>query len=128
MTFSGCSLFSMNRGIDSMGPGRYNATIAVKSSMDVGRMDTQTPVMPALSSWNTPWVLPSATMAKVSGSLSGIFAMAKSGSRLRISFSASSMTVRFRRPKKSIFSRPSSSMVVMVYWVTMVSSFFDSGT
>ena len=37
-------------------------------------------------------------------------------------------TVRFRRPKKSIFSKPSSSMVVMVYWVTMVSSFLDSGT
>ena len=45
-----------------------------------------------------------------------------------ICFSASRITVRLRRPKKSIFSRPSSSMVVMVYWVTMVSSFRDRGT
>ena len=128
MTFRESSLLAMNRGMESIGPGRYRATIAVISSMELGFMLTHTPVMPADSSWNTPWVLPSASMAKVSASSSGILHMAKSGLILRICFSASSMTVRFRRPRKSIFSRPSSSMVVMVYWVTTVSSLQDRGT
>ena len=49
--------------------------------------------------------------------------------RLRLSHlrTASSMTVRFRRPRKSILRRPSSSRVVMGYWVTMVSSLLASG-
>ncbi len=38
------------------------------------------------------------------------------------------MTERFRRPRKSIFSRPSSSSVVMVYCVTTESPFLASGT
>ena len=111
-----------------MGPGRYRATIAVISSMELGFMLMHTPVMPADSSWNTPWVLPSDSMAKVAASSSGMVLMEKSGSILRISFSASSITVRFRRPRKSILRRPSSSMVVMVYWVTIVSSLQDRGT
>ena len=111
-----------------MGPGRYSATMAVRSSMEVGFMLTHTPVMPADSSWKTPWVFPSASMAKVCGSLSGTLSTAKSGSIRRTCSSASWITVRFRRPRKSIFSSPSSSMVVMVYWVTMVSSFRDRGT
>ena len=41
---------------------------------------------------------------------------------------ASSSTVKFRRARKSIFNRPSSSSVVMVYWVTTASSFFARGT
>ena len=119
---------AINVGMESIGPGRYSATIAVRSSMDVGFMFMHTPVMPADSSWNTPWVLPSASIRKVSGSVSDTVLMLKSGSILRISRWASSMTVRLRRPRKSIFSNPSSSMVVMVYWVTMVSSFRDRGT
>ena len=54
--------------------------------------------------------------------------MEKPGVWRRIIFSASAMTVRLRRPKKSIFKRPSSSSVVMVYWVTICSSFLASGT
>ena len=87
-----------------------------------------TPVIPADSSWNTPWVLPSASMAKVSGSLSGILSMKKLGFCFWICSSASRITVRFRRPRKSIFKRPSSSMVVMVYWVTTVLSLVERGT
>ena len=52
----------------------------------------------------------------------------KSGCRVCTIFTASSNTVRFRRPKKSIFSRPSSSSVVMIYWQTTDSSFFARGT
>ena len=44
------------------------------------------------------------------------------------SSAASSSTVRFRRPRKSIFRSPRCSSVVIVYWVTMLSSFFASGT
>ncbi len=102
--------------------------MAVISSIDCGFICTHTPVIPALSSWNTPEVRPSPSMAKVSASSSGTVFMEKSGLVLRISFSASSITVRFRSPKKSILSRPSSSMVVMVYCVTMVSSFRAKGT
>ena len=43
-------------------------------------------------------------------------------------FTASSSTVRLRRPRKSIFSRPSSSSVTIVYWQTMDSSFRARGT
>ena len=52
----------------------------------------------------------------------------KSGSFRRTIFSASLSTVRVLRPKKSIFRSPSSSSVVMVYWVTTASSFFARGT
>ena len=102
--------------------------MAVISSMDWGFIWTQTPVMPVDSNWKTPEVLPSPSMAKVSGSSSGMSLIEKPGTVLRISFSASSITVRFRSPKKSILSRPSSSMVVIVNCVTTVSSFFASGT
>ena len=111
-----------------MGPGRYSATTAVMSSMDCGRRPVTTFVMPADSSWNTPMVLPWPSMWKVASSWSDTCSMEKSGVWRRIIFSASAMTVRLRRPKKSIFKRPSSSSVVMVYWVTICSSFLASGT
>ena len=63
-----------------MGPGRYRATMAVMSSMELGFMLMHTPVMPADSSWNTPWVLPSESIAKVAASSSGMAFMEKSGS------------------------------------------------
>ena len=37
---------AIKRGMDSMGPGRYRAMMAVRSSMEVGFIWTQTPVMP----------------------------------------------------------------------------------
>ena len=57
--------------------GSQSATIAVISSIDVGFMFIQTPVMPADSNWNTPCVLPSASIAKVAGSLSGTRSISK---------------------------------------------------
>ena len=121
-------MLATNLGMESIGPGRYSATIAVISSMELGFMLMQTPVIPADSIWNTPEVFPSESIRKVSGSLSGIRSMRNAGSFCWICCSASWITVRFRNPRKSIFRRPSSSMVVMVYWVTMVSSFLESGT
>ena len=96
--------------------------------MDCGFMLTHTPVMPDDSSWNTPAVLPSESMANVAASSFGMVRISKSGSRLRMSCTAFSMTVRLRSPRKSILRSPSSSSVVMVYCVTMVSSFVLSGT
>ena len=46
-----------------MGPGRYRATMAVRSSMDWGRRPTHTPVMPADSIWNTPLVFPAESIS-----------------------------------------------------------------
>ena len=102
--------------------------MAVMSSMFWGLRPTQTPVMPGDSIWNTPEVFPSESIRNTSGSSSGIAWRSKDGSFFRTSLTASSSTVRFRRPKKSIFSRPSSSKVVMVYWVTTDSSFLARGT
>ena len=101
---------------------------AVMSSMLCGRRPVHTPVMPALSSWNTPEVFPSESMRKVSASSSGTLSMWKSGVWRRTMSSASLRTVRLRSPRKSIFSRPSSSSVVIGYWQTTDSSFFARGT
>ena len=87
-----------------------------------------TPVMPVDSIWNTPDVRPCEIISYVSGSSSGMSASRKSGLYRCTIFTASSSTVRFRRPRKSIFSRPSSSSVVMTYWHTTASSFRASGT
>ena len=84
--------------------------------------------MPADSSWNTPEVLPAASMSNTAGSSIGMVSMEKSGSLRRTSLAASSSTVRLRRPRKSIFSSPSSSSVVIVYCVTGLPSFVASGT
>ena len=53
----------MNLGIESIGPGLYRAITAVISSMLFAFRPTQTPVIPALSSWNTPLVLPAASIS-----------------------------------------------------------------
>ena len=99
-----------------------------RSSMDCGFRPIHTPVMPVDSIWKTPAVLPCVSMSMTFGSLSVTRAMEKSGSVLRISRMASSMTVILRRPRKSILRSPSSSSVVMVYSVTIVPSLVASGT
>ena len=101
---------------------------AVISSMLLGFKPTHTAVMPELSSWNTPLVLPAESISNTAGSFSGILSTSKSGSCSRTIFAASSRTVRFLRPKKSILRSPSSSSVVIWYWHTTDSSFFDRGT
>ncbi len=98
------------------------------SSMLFGFSPTHTPVMPVLSSWNTPLVRPWASISYVAASSSGASSILKPGSFSCTSLTASSSTVRFLRARKSIFSSPSSSSVVMGYWHTTDSSFFASGT
>ena len=102
--------------------------MAVRSSTDWGFRPTHTPVMPADSIWNTPPVRPWVSMSYTAWSSSGTSAREKSGFSRRTISTASSSTVRFLRPKKSIFSRPSSSRVTIVYWQTIVSSFLARGT
>ena len=87
--------------------------IAVISSMLRGFSPTQTPVMPALSSWNTPLVLPADSISNTLRSPSGMVSTLKSGSLFCTSRAAASRTVRFRRPRKSILRSPSSSSVVI---------------
>ena len=101
---------------------------AIKSSTDSGFSCTSTWRIPEDSNWKTPFACPLDIISKVCGSDREIFSMEKSGWWRRIIFSASAMTVRLRSPKKSIFKSPSSSRVVMVYWVTIASSFLASGT
>ena len=86
---------------------------AVISSMLFGLRPVHTAVMPVLSSWNTPLVFPAEIISNTALSPSGIFSTSKSGSVSRTILAASSSTVRFRRPRKSIFSSPSSSRVVI---------------
>ena len=71
--------------------------------------------MPLDSIWNTPAVCPREIISYVAVSSSGMPSSVKSGSRSCTIFTASSSTVRFRSPRKSIFSRPSSSSVVITY-------------
>ena len=61
-------------------------------------------------------VLPPSDWGLLAPAYTLLFDWAK-GSRRRTICTASSSTVRFRRPRKSIFRRPSSSRVVMVNWV-----------
>ena len=85
--------------------------------------------MPADSSWNTPSVSPREIMSYTS--LSEKSLVEKSGASFpcsRMKFSASRMMVRVRRPRKSIFSRPSSSNVVMGNWVVSTPSLLCRGT
>ena len=93
-----------------------------------GFSPTHTPVMPVDSIWNTPEVRPSDSMFITLGSFSGMSFRVKPGCCAWTIFTASSRMVRFRRPKKSIFNRPSSSRVVMIYWVTGRPSLVARGT
>ena len=105
----------MYLGIESIGPGLYSAMPATMSSKQVGLRFFMKSVMPPLSSWNMPFVLPSAISLYTSGSSMSIDE--KSMSTPWFSFimrSASRMTVRFLSPRKSIFRSPSSSIVVML--------------
>ena len=70
--------------------------------------------MPDDSNWKTPIASPRASIAYVFLSSSGIVVM----STPPISSTALSITSRLRRPRKSIFSRPSASTVFIENWVT----------
>ena len=78
--------------------------------------------MPPLSNWKIPSVLQAESMSYVFLSSSGILLMSKSGlCRARIIFSALSITVSVRRPKKSIFKSPRLEHGSPSNWVVMAS-------
>ena len=80
--------------------------------------------MPADSSWKMPVVSPDARSSNVVASSSGIasrsIAMPRS---VRTRSTAWRRIVRFDRPRKSNFSRPSASIACISYWVISASEF-----
>ncbi len=95
-----------------------------------GLSSTQTRFIPSDSSWNMPSVSPRLIISYVFASSSGIVAMSKSEFTVRrISSIAAFITVRLRRPRKSILSSPTRSTMFMSYCVlTVLSPIFTSGT
>ncbi len=84
--------------------------------------------MPLPSSWNTPSVSPLEIISYTAGSSRGISSGFISMPCIRSISSVSRMTVSVRRPRKSIFNRPSRSMVPIGYCVVMTSSLRCRGT
>jgi hypothetical protein len=75
--------------------------------------------MPLDSNWNTPVASPRCSIANVGPSSSGRVSMSiRCPDDSSISRTASSMTSRLRRPRKSILSSPSRSTSPIAYWVT----------
>jgi len=101
-----------------MGPGRYSAITAEISSKESGFMERSSARIGALSSWKTPRVSPLANNSNVFLSASG---RSSSTTFLPWFFSIlarqSSRTERFRKPKKSILSKPVASHATMSNWV-----------
>ena len=86
--------------------------------------------MPPDSSWNTPSVSPAEIIRYTAGIVDGdVLGLDISGSFLAHHVQrVAGCTVRVRRPRKSIFRRPSRSSVPMGYWVVMTSSLVCRGT
>ena len=91
------------------------------SSNSVGRTCFIASRMPSDSSWKTPVESPWVSISKVLASSIGIASMSTRSPRERSMISiASSITSRLRRPRKSIFSSPISSIGPIEYWVTIL--------
>ncbi len=91
------------------------------SSNSVGLTLRSASRIPSDSSWKTPTESPPLSISNVLRSSIGIRSMSTSCSRERRMISiASSITSRFRSPRKSIFSRPISSIGPIEYWVTIL--------
>ncbi|CKR97229.1 Uncharacterised protein [Mycobacterium tuberculosis] len=108
-------------GIRSIGPGRYSAFSAIRSSSRVGRASFSMPCMPRDSNWNTASVLPSENSLYVAASFSGMFSNAKFSWplwRFMMNSRAISRMVSVARPRKSNFTRPMASTSSLSYWLT----------
>ena len=98
------------------------------SSKLPGRMLCKNDRMPEDSSWNTPSVSPSEIMAYTPASSKGMSSVLIFGPPpCSTSASVSMMTFSVRRPRKSIFNRPSASTSPIGNWVVITSSFICSG-
>ena len=106
-------------GISRIGPGRYKATIATMSSKWSGLSFTRASRIADPSSWNTPVVSPRESISYVFASSIGMRSMSISIPRRLNRSIASPKIVRFRRPRKSILSSPSSATAFISYCVTV---------
>ena len=93
-----------------------SATKATKSSNLFGLRLLAMDCATLLSNWNTPVILPCENKSNVGSSSKGILSISKSLSP--ISSIALSIMDKFRRPRKSIFNKPSCSTVCISYCVT----------
>ena len=106
---------------ESKGPGRYIANAATKSSKQSAFNFLIIERIPSDSSWNTPIVSASLNSLNVSASSISSLTLFMSGTAfpLPLMFSrASSIIESVERPRKSIFTRPSSSTSPIVNCVT----------
>jgi hypothetical protein len=105
---------------DCSGPGRNSATSAVMSSKQSGCSLLISCFMPPDSSWKTAVVSALFNSSKALGSSVGIAAMSigarPSAARCALTvFSAQSMIVSVRRPRKSNLTRPAASTSSLSY-------------
>ena len=92
---------------------------AATSSKLLGAIDRMRARIGGDSSWNTPIESPRLSRSNTRWSSSATVSMSNDGSlAARTIATVSVMTSRLRRPRKSIFSRPSSSTPCISYWVT----------
>ena len=108
---------------DCSGPGRNSATRAIISSSESGCRRRIRSFMPRDSSWNTAVVSAFFSITNEAGSASGISLISRGGRprparRGLIIFSAQSIMVSVRRPRKSNFTSPASSTSFLSNWVT----------
>src|SRR5574337_538699 len=97
-----------------MGPGRNRALSAIRSSKRSGCASFSKRCMPPPSNWNTATVRAARNSLKTSASSSARVAMSNGGSpwflrRALMLFTAQSMMVSVRRPRKSNFTSPTAS-------------------
>ena len=107
-----------------IGPGRYNAFIAIKSSKTVGSNSLRYFCIPGDSNWKVQMVLPSQYNWKVAGSSIGIWSTSSSIPRLSSILATASLRIEsVLRPKKSILINPVSSITLPSYCVQSNFSF-----
>ena len=115
---------------ESSGPGRNSATRATRSSNLSGLSRFISFLIPSDSNWNTAVVSIRRIVAYVSLSsramvLTSSFAAVLSSSLSLMSFSAQSIMVRVRKPRKSNLTRPMVSTSPMSNWVDVTVVFFS---
>ena len=109
----------MKLGIYSIGPGRYKAFIAIRSSKTVGFKSFKCFCIPGDSYWKIPTVSPLWNSSKVF--LSSIGKLSGSNSIPYLAFTiltVSLIRVKVFKPKKSILSKPACSTTALSNCVT----------
>ena len=100
-----------------IGPGLYRATKAIISSIWFGFIWVNASLIPALSIWNKPTVLPEDNSSKTLWSSKFMSSILKSLSFFLTSCWVLLITVKVFKPKKSNLIKPASSAEYMSNWV-----------